>query len=242
MAAAVTPSRADYDALFAREWPGSHPVIDAIEQEYGHALDEARLREAARVLACPVKVNPPNWQHGRLLYAVARAYAEDRVDAPLVFLDVGTAKGFSALCLRWALDDAGATDGRVASCDVVDPEARVRRNTVAEVDGSLTLAETLSPWPEAGRIEFVRKTGVQALMGFQSVDLAFVDGKHSGLVVRDEASMLSRRQRPGDVVVFDDVHVDGVWKAVAWLRDGGLYSVRRVDYLPARAYAIATRL
>ena len=56
------------------------------------------VEAAARVLACPLKANPPNWQHGRVLYAGYRAYLAG-LQRRVLLLDIGTAKGFSAAAM-----------------------------------------------------------------------------------------------------------------------------------------------
>jgi predicted O-methyltransferase YrrM len=230
-------SREQYEAAFERERRNDYPWVDDLEARYGFALSRERLERAARVLACPVKVNPPNWQHGRVLYAVARRLLT-RVDGPALFLDIGTAKGFSALCLQWALDDAEA-DGRVVSVDVLDPSLRERRNTVVEVDSLRTLGEILKPWPEAAMIEFQCSTGVRWLETHgDRVHLAFVDGKHSFDAVAQEAMLLNKRQKPGDVIVFDDAHIPAVSNGIATLTG---YYFEVLSVLPNRAYSIAVR-
>lgn len=235
---AVTDYRAAFTDAFELERAQAYPVMDALVQRFGFALDRTRLEDAARVLACPLKVHPPNWQHGRLLYAVARSYLRE-MPGPVTLLDIGTAKGFSAWCLLSALNDAGVA-GKVTSLDVIDPAARVRRNTVAELDGLKTLAETLAPWPETHAIEFLKSTGVAWLSVYKKrVHLAFVDGKHTGIIVEHEGRLLAERQIAGDVVVFDDVHIPDVWTAVGRLSDA--YTIERIDLLPHRAYAIARR-
>src|SRR5262245_9408863 len=120
----------EYEAAFRKECDQSYPVVDALEKRYGYAIDRTKLNIAAHVLACPLKKNPPNWQHGRILYALTRHYLQGQIDVSL--LDVGTAKGFSALCLLWSLRDTDIL-GSVTSVDVIDPLARVKRNTVAEI-------------------------------------------------------------------------------------------------------------
>lgn len=231
------PTAAAYQAAFEAECRGAYPAIDAVEARYGFAVDRAKLEAAARVLACPLKKHAPNWQHGRVLYAVARDYLQTH-DSVLL-LDIGTAKGFSALCLQWALDDDPLTVGQVLSVDVIDPNGRVRRNTVAELDGYLTLAETLAPWPEASVIEFRQRTGAEALAWLPRVHLAYVDGKHTLEAVSVEATMLAERQQSGDVVVFDDAQIEGVARAI--LRAGRDYAIEYVDVRPERRYAIGVR-
>ena len=232
-----TSAAAAYEAAFLRECGMTYPSVDAIELRTGYALAPERYLPAARVLACPLKVNPPNWQHGRVLYALTREYL-DKTTGPVQLLDIGTAKGYSALCLLWALTDA-KLHGRVTSVDVIDPTGTDKRNTIAEVDGPKTLAEILAPWPEAERINFTQMTGQKWLTANAvRVHVAFVDGKHSFDAVTWESALLAERQKAGDLVVFDDVQIPAVDLAVMGLTS---YTVTYVDVLPNRRYAIARR-
>lgn len=229
-----------YARIFALEQRQSYPMVDAFEQRMGCAIDRARLEAAACVLSCPYKAAAPNWQHGRVLYAVTRQYLSNHPTWPRIrTLDIGTAKGFSALMVRFACEDEGCAAQSV-SVDVLPPDAMVRRNTVAEVEGLRTLPEILAPWPEAKRITFLQTTGIDWLRAnHERVHVAFVDGKHSGEVVYQEGLLLSSRQETGDVVVFDDVHIHDVSRAVEALAK--FYDIERLQILPKRAYAIARR-
>lgn len=229
--------RAAYDRIFALECAQQYPVVDAFEQACGYWVDREDLQAAARVLACPLKANPPNWQHGRILYAAYRQYLW-RLQRRVLLLDIGTAKGFSALCAQWALDDAGV-QGTVVSVDVIDPCGTESRNTVAELDGPKTLGDILAPWPEAGAIKFFKSTGIEWLQKYEGrIECAFVDGKHKADVVAEEARLLADRQQTNDLVIFDDVHLEPIRAAVAALRT---YDVEWLHILPNRAYAIARR-
>jgi predicted O-methyltransferase YrrM len=242
-----TPSEVSadtYSSIFAHEREKTYPMVDAFEGRMGYHIDTERVEEAARVLSCPFKAAAPNWQHGRVLYAATRRYLaglpyQDEGPPQIRTLDIGTAKGYSALCVRFAVEDAGV-DAQSVSVDVLPPDARVRRNTPAEVDGLKTLAEILAPWPEASRITFLNMTGVDFLKGNAlRIHVAFVDGKHSGAVVKQEGLMLADVQQPGDLAIFDDVHIPDVGAAVDALAK--LYDIERLQILPKRAYAIARR-
>jgi prepilin-type processing-associated H-X9-DG protein len=235
IATAVT--RESYESAFTEESARTYPSVDALEQKVGYALAKDRYLPAAQVLACPVKLNPPNWQHGRVLYAMYRSYLAP-ASGPVTLLDIGTAKGYSALCALWALQDAGV-DGRVISLDVIEPESTDRRNTVAECDGPKTLREVLNPWPESLAITFLKSDGRKWLSGHPGrVHCAFVDGKHSYEAVSWEGALLAERQQSGDLVIFDDVQIQPVAKAISELRG---YSVAYLDVNPKRRYAIARR-
>lgn len=250
-----TITNLDYECAFDTERAMGYVVMDQYERRLGYALDRERLEAAARVLACPVKVNPPNWQHGRLIYATARDYIARHVKVnklqpgdgshgPVTFLDIGTAKGFSALCARWAADDSKVIV-EVVSLDVIDPAARVRRNTVVEVSGLKTLAETLKPWPETRRIQFLRQSSLtwleQRLAAGGRVDFAFIDGKHSPSIVAQECAALRQLQEQGDVIVLDDLQVPGIEDA-ARRQLGSRYKIEVLRVLPHRAYAVARKL
>lgn len=232
------PSVDAFRRAFNLERGRTYPMIDDFEAEYGYAIDRQKLEDAARVLACPVKTNPPNWQHGRVIYAVARKYLTTQMNMVSV-LDIGTAKGFSALCFRWAIDHSGVF-GRITSVDVLEPDARVKRNTVAEVDGFKTLHEIVAPWVKSGAIHFRKQTGVQALSeSYDRIHLAFIDGKHTFEAVLEETRILAARQQPGDIAIFDDTQIDGVERAVQ--ASGQFYDFRYLQPLPQRRYAIGTR-
>lgn len=238
----MTATALDYQCIFDLERTHQYPLIDKFEERMGYAIDRAKLEQAARVLACPVKRNPPNWQHGRVLYASARRYIDDAaVVGELAFLDIGTAKGFSALCLRWAQIEArAATLANVVSVDVIDPMGRVPRNTIADVDGPKTLAETLAPWPEAQSIRFVQSTGIAWLEAHPDrLHVVFVDGKHTADAVATEAALIRARQVAGDLCIFDDVHLPEIAKVVNGL--ASYYTLERIDVLPTRAYMVGVR-
>lgn len=238
MTTTLHATAAAYAEAFETERDREYPSVNAIEARFGYQVAREQLEAAARILACPLKPNGPNWQHGRVLYALTRSYLATH-DEPVTLLDIGTAKGFSALCLQWALRDS-ARFGAVVSLDVLDPDGTPRRNSVLELEGPKRLAEFLADWPEASAITFLKATGVEWLERHPArVNVAFVDGKHTGAVVWKEGRLLADRQRPGDVVMFDDVQIDGVAMAVDQLRSH--YTIETVTLSEKRRYALGVR-
>lgn len=243
----MTPAQ-KYQRAFEEERARSYPVIDAFEKAAGVAMPRGRLEEMARVLACPVKARPPNWQHGRIIYALARARLAELNGAPATFLDIGTAKGFSALCFLYALADANSV-GRVHSFDVIDPEARVARNSVAELDGLKTLGEFIMPFlpphavPDSG-LKCWQHPGIyfRQKLGGARINGAFVDGKHKATDVRVEAERIAEGQGPGDFILFDDVQLIPVADGVAMFRRSKLARAYRFEEIAAfelRRYMLA---
>jgi predicted O-methyltransferase YrrM len=235
----MMPTKEDYERIFEEERLIPYPTISGFEEHVGYAVSRLRLEPAARVLACPIKVNRPNWAHGRVIYATLRRYLAEKGFEHFTLLDVGTAKGFSALCMVWALMDS-ARRGSIFSVDVIDPKARVRRNTIAEVDGLKTLPEILEPWPEAAHVSFLQSGGADWLASTKGrIHFAFVDGKHDFKHVAREAELLMARQQAGDIIIFDDVQIVGVAEAVDTLL--GIYDLLPLAAKPERRYCIAVK-
>lgn len=237
----IQKTKEAYDAAFEKERKVEYPSIKSYEARLGYAISRNKLEDAARVLACPVKVNPPNWQHGRVVYATARKRFEALAGTmqPVTMLDIGTAKGFSALCALWAMRDS-KMHGKVHSVDVRDPTSTDPKNSVADFYGPQTLAQVLEPWPEADEIAFRRSTGIDWLASNdRRVHFAFIDGKHTFEAVSAELKLLTQQQGIGDAIVLDDLQIPGVAKALVAL--GNDYEFDMVIALPNRSYGIAWR-
>jgi len=257
----------DYLAEFNAERESSYPQVAAFENEMKFALTRSRLENAALWLACPIKAHPACWQHGRVVYSALRAYLashdwswneKDEIE-PVTCLDVGTAKGFSALMMQYAIDDALSDYPElpkcayVTSCDVIDPDEKRLRNCYAEaaLGGPQSVFGCLGSFPERDHIVFKQCTGVELIESAgPRVGFAFLDGKHTYSAVWDELNAL--RQKPGDVVVLDDIQVDGVKQALERFTAERIYSAKIIEAKPAqprkdrpqapRAYAYAVRL
>lgn len=228
-----------YLSIFQKECRQSYPEIDEFEKACGFVLKKELLEAAAWPLACPLKVNPPSWQHGRILYSKLRQILQSKPDGVLV--DIGTAKGFSAVVMCWACEDS-TWQMPLTSVDVVDPFAKVPRNSYREADGqTFSVFEFTQPFIEgADYVDFRGCGSVKFLHSLKKglrIPFAFVDGKHDRSVVIQESRLIRERQQRGDVTVFDDLQIPQVAQAVKELSG---YSF---EYLTAgfRKYAVATR-
>lgn len=235
------PTVGDYLAAFEKEQANEYPVLDEFEKQMGHSVPRTRLEAAALPLACPVKVNPPNWQHGRVIYALVRRLLDHKHPGNL--LDIGTAKGFSAVVASWALADGGQSDRKIYSVDVMHPEERTRRNSIMELEGYRTIEEYTSMFLQPKVDVRFYGGGSQPLLQHlvaagEKLAFAFVDGKHALEDVRREAVLISQLQDRGGVILFDDCQIPAVITAVRAISG---YVVRYLEISPARRYAIATR-
>lgn len=238
-------TREEYETAFRTEAANVYPNITEFEKRCGRAIHPDVINGMAKILACPVKANPPNWQHGRVLYAEARRYlmADGHISKVFCFVDIGTAKGFSALCMAHAINDAGVV-GKVLTYDVIDPHSREPRNaptdTLPEIPDAFELVAQFRPQ----RVPIFLFGANERPTTEHRINFAFIDGKHSYESVKNDMGAMSIRQQRGDVIVFDDLQIEGVARAVAELSMIGLgrYEIEALEAHPGRRYAIARRV
>lgn len=226
-----------YEAAFEKERANEYPVIDAFEQRMGFAVDRDRLEAAARVLACPIKKNPPNWQHGRVIYALGRSLIMRTADDQF-WLDLGTAKGFSAVFMFLAaLESRGSWGWNILTLDVIDPSSREPRNSIE--DGK-TVPEFVDPFlpPICRQNLLFGKVPVPESAFGDRINFAFIDGSHTYDGVKSDIRTVTPRQQAGDIIMFDDLQVPAVAKAVSELKG---YEIEIIRLMPTRKYAIAVK-
>jgi predicted O-methyltransferase YrrM len=188
------------------------------------------------------------YQHGRLLYSTVAQYVRDHRDEHLTIVETGTARGFSALCMAKALSDADAC-GTIVSFDVLPHDASILWNCVLDADGPRTREELLRDYADLVERYLIFQRGDTtrelARTYFPRVHLAFLDSSHTYEHVLAEFSSFRSRQKPGDVLFFDDYTEDvfpGVVRAATRIcREFG-YNGVVVEAGPRRKYLVATKL
>lgn len=152
-------------------------------------------------------------EHGKLLYSLIR----ERLGCGrrVVALDIGTARGFSAITMSRALLDANL-DGHVYTMDVIDHDD-VYDWHAAKHSSDDPLAGVPSPrsaiWQkwfpdESARITPVTGRSTRLLRDWPHgrIDVAFLDGSHAYDDVKAELDMLDRIMAEDGAIVLDDVH------------------------------------
>ena len=185
-------------------------------------------------------------EHGKLLYSLVRERAA--CGRPIVALDIGTARGFSAITMSRALLDANL-DGHVYTMDVIDHDnghdwhAAKHSSDDPLASGPSPRSAIWQGWfpDEAARITPITGRSTQLLRDWPHcrIDVAFLDGSHAYDDVKAELDMLDGVMADDGVIVLDDVHFGVVIGRVrsraasvlAWLVLGAL---RRV--LPRRQF------
>ena len=172
-------------------------------------ISEAWYRTAVDVLR-----GGDGGEHGLLLYKLV--VQGRRGERPLVVLDVGTARGFSAITMARAMLD-GELEGRVYSVDVIGHDEPLNWHgmkqdadePLAGVD--MSRSEIWGRWfaEESGLVTTVCGKSTEVLRGWRHgpIDCAFLDGSHEYEDVRGELEALDSLMTEGGVIVVDDFHL-----------------------------------
>ena len=235
--------RARWNAARARVYP----AIDAFEASRGAAIDAPWLHDLALLTQITIKKSELCYEHGRLLYAAVSHYIRTRCRDHLTIVETGTARGFSALCLAKALADGGAS-GKIVSFDVLPHDQRIFWNCIRDVDGPATRAELLSAYAALIEAHVIFHRGDTrrelAKMSFPRIHVAVLDSVHTYDHVLAEFAAIRGRQRPGDLLFFDDYTPDaypGVVKAADEICASAGYATEAVASSDRRRYLIAEK-
>ena len=153
-------------------------------------------------------------EHGLLLYKLAHRFAGR--GGPMLALDVGTARGFSAMSTARAILDSGV-EGRVHTIDTFphdEPRTwHVPKQRDDELDGAPPITRS-----EIWRRRFAEESAVVSPVTGRSldvlrawphgpIDLAFLDGSHQYADVKGELTLLDGLMAERCAIVMDDYHL-----------------------------------
>ena len=196
-----------YRRLWDEARAKKYPDVDAFEQACGAAIDSEWLDRLALTTQVTIKASDICYQHGRVLYAAVTRYVRTQGGRQLNVLETGTARGFSSVCLARAMQDSGAT-GKILTFDVLPHDVPMLWNCLLDVDGPRTRAQLLADWSDLVDtfIVFERGDTRRTLAGLAAprVHIAFLDAVHEYEYVMAEYAAVRGRQRPGDLLLFDD--------------------------------------
>jgi len=152
-------------------------------------------------------------EHGKFLYSVIRE--REARGRCVVALDIGTARGFSAISMSRAMLDANL-DGHVYTMDVIDHDDVYNWHGAKHgADDPLACGPTArsaiwQEWfpDESTRITPMTGRSTELLRAWPQnrIDVAFLDGSHTYDDVKAELEMLDGIMAEDGVIVLDDVH------------------------------------
>ena len=163
----------------------------------------------------------PNYERGILLYSLIAKYKPKNV------LEIGTAEGYSTLCMAWAMTDYNI-NGKIFTIDPKPFDVPIERNVTWEDNPKhdTVMLSRRELWNKFADNEWIKK--IEVLTGFSGevlqkntelpkMDMGFIDGSHVyEAVVHDFYAFLEVASESFHLL-FDDYvpnENDGVTKAI----------------------------
>jgi prepilin-type processing-associated H-X9-DG protein len=243
--------RDTYLDLFDKSRRVSYPEIDRFEAVTGYVIDEHWFHNLALHTQVVIKTSELCYQHGRILYSALSKYISDRKEdnsvQNITIWETGTARGFSSLCMAKALADTNSY-GTIITFDVLPQSVPFFWNCIDDNEKPKSRCELLEPWGELVEKYLVFVQGDTRIempkIHSNRVNFAFLDGAHTYKDVMIEFSQIARRQRPGDMIIYDDYNPDQypeLVRAIDEICNGGDYKGYLLRANADRGYMLATK-
>ena len=174
--------------------------------------------------------------HGYILNSYLKKYIDklfsgNEYPGNLNIIDIGTARGFSSLCLAIALDEHNCA-GKIFTFDVIPSRKKIFWNSPSDLKrGKLTRIQLLQKWNDLVNkyiIFFSTATfNSMNIVDIPIINFGFVDGSHNFKDVIFEIEYIIKRLNKEAILIFDDYDSElfpGVVKACDYLFSLNLHS------------------
>ena len=161
------------------------------------------------------KIKIINYERGILLYSLIAKYKPKNV------LEIGTAEGYSALCMAWAMTDYDI-NGRIFTIDPKPFDVPIKREITLEENPKheSIMLSTKELWNKFANKEWIKK--IEVLTGFSGeilqkktkefpkMDMGFIDGHHTYEAVIHDFYAFLQTTSENFYLLFDDYILNGI--------------------------------
>ena len=182
-----------------------------LKDTFGNLPDKDKIDEIALYLQICVKQSRPLYIHGYLLSSALHKYLLEKQPEKINILDIGTARGFSAIVMSNILKNNNI-DGKIYTIDILGHYEKRKWNSIdCPNDQKISRNEILERWSylRDNYIEFIKGNSVDILKSLpvDRIHVAFVDGDHTYNTVIRELNQVETKQLSGDIILCDDYTV-----------------------------------
>ena len=151
-----------------------------------------------------------NFERGRLLYALVAK------NKPKTILEIGTAEGYSTLCMAWAMSDYNIP-GKIYTIDYQSHTKPVERIHYFNKDKSKTFSCSRKQlWEKVSNPKWIDKIDIKegyagevlSNTTFPKIDMAYIDGNHFYEAARHDFFATLQITSKKFKILFDDYYYD----------------------------------
>ncbi len=242
----IWASKEKYLQIFNEAKNKKYLEIDTFLKQYNYKIEAIWLDKLALHTQVVIKKNPINYQHGRIIYSILSKYLKENNSEEFIILETGTSRGFSSIIMSKALLDQNKL-GKIYTIDVIPHNLRMIWNCIDDHEGKKTRKELLEPWSSfLDKINFLhgKSTSILKNLKLNRINFAFLDAEHKIKDLKKEFEYVSKRQKTGDIIFFDDYTpglFDEVVNFVDEVANRNSYKVETIKSSNFRGYAMAIK-
>jgi predicted O-methyltransferase YrrM len=146
-----------------------------------------------------------DFNFGALLHYILKNYLSDKKEE-INILEIGTARGFSSLCMALALDGY-KYPSKILTLDVISNDTDFFQKTFLG-NKKISRKKILDKLPEklVNKIIFLQGDSLSDLkkLYIKNINFCYLDAEHNRKYLKNEINFVKKFQKSGDIIVFDD--------------------------------------
>jgi hypothetical protein len=181
---------------------------DSNRRCYNISNDDLRfIRMLAKKTQLVNKKSEVDFAHGILLFSLIKNYPSSHVKVA----EIGTAKGFSALCMSAAIKSGGKS-GIVMTTDIIPNWVERYWNDVGDLEGKISRGNFIEEEFATLRANIMflsmASFNISNTIDFPEINVWFFDGVHSPKAIRNEYTVAKKSVSSNTIYIFDDCTED----------------------------------
>ena len=219
--------------------------VEKFENSSGFKIDKLWLDDLALHTQVVKKESAINYQHGRILYSKLSKYIKEKNIKFINVVEIGTARGFSSICMSKAINDANI-NGKIITIDIIPNDQKIYWNCIDDLESKKSRKDLLKNWPKELNNIFFNWPKLLCFKKdlFDRIHFAYIDGMHDYFNTKKEFDFISSRQRFNDIIIFDDYskNFPDIVKLVEDIKNRKNYNINILASTDQRSYVIAQKL
>ena len=146
-----------------------------------------------------------DFNFGALLHYILKNYLKDKREE-INILEIGTARGFSSLCMSLALNDY-EYPSKIITFDVISNDSKIFQKTFLSNE-KVSRKQILDKLPEdlVKKIIFFQGDSLSDLkkIYIKNINFCYLDGEHNRKYLENELNFVKNFQKVGDIIFLDD--------------------------------------
>jgi len=240
-------TREEYLRIWKNAKNEKYPMVDKVESDTGFAINGDWYHELALHTQVVIKESKICYQHGRILYSFLCDYINSFNYKMVNILEIGTARGFSSLCMAAALQKMGI-EGEITTIDPLPHDHKMYWNCINDIEKENSRSDILSNYRALTTkyIKFIEGKSEIMLNKtiYSRIHFAFLDGGHEYENIIFEFQYINKFQEIGDIIIFDDYNMNlfpGIVRAVDEICINYNYSKIIINVNDQRSYVVAIK-